>query len=165
MTTIGSDAVHVSHARDRHRLLWEGGTTFDVVLDGAGTGNTLALLDQHGVRGDGSPLHVHRTEAEVFYVLEGGITAWAGDEVHDLGEGGAVYLPAGRPHAVGVRTEHARMLIVTVPSGFADFVRAAGVPVDGAPPTTWEYDIGRLMAAAPAHGIEIVGPPPSMRSD
>jgi hypothetical protein len=107
-------------------------------------------------------MHVHAREAEVFYVLEGQITAWSGSDVHTLEAGGAVYLPAGQPHALGVRSERARIITVTAPGGFASFVTAAGVPVTADPPTTWDFDMSRLLSAAADHDIDIVGPPPAL---
>src|SRR5512143_1021457 len=119
------DGVAVSQAADRDRWLWAGGTVFDVVLGGEHTGGSLALLDQRGRRGDATPVHVHRREAEVFYVIEGTITAWTGEAATTLGSGGAVYLPAGLLHALRVDTEQATIITLTAPAGFADFVRAA----------------------------------------
>jgi quercetin dioxygenase-like cupin family protein len=157
--------VGVSRAEDRRRLLWAGATTFDLVLDAAHTQGAVALLDQNGERGDVTPMHIHHDEAEIFYVLEGDIVAWAGADRVSLGAGGALYLPSCQPHAFGVVSATARLISVTTPAGFAAFVQAAGVPVDGAVPATWEFDVGALMAAAPAHQIEIVGPPPALPED
>lgn len=154
--------VGVSRPEERQRLLWAGRTTFDVVLDGAHTQGGVALLDQDGERGDVTPMHVHHDEAEIFYVLEGSIVAWAGDDRLSLGAGGALYLPSGQAHAFGVVSATARLISVTVPAGFAAFVRAAGVPVEGDVPASWEFDVGALLAAAPAHRIDIVGPPPAL---
>ncbi len=164
VSDIGSGpttAVALSRAEERRKLLWAGRTVFDVVLGGEETGGTFAVLDQWGRRGDCTPLHVHHTDAEVFYVLEGAITAWAGEDVTRLEAGGAVYLPAGLAHAFRVDSEEVRLITVSAPAGFAAFVREAGVPFDGSAPATWDFDIGRLMASAPRHDIEIVGPPPS----
>ncbi|MEI7778246.1 MAG: cupin domain-containing protein [Actinomycetes bacterium] len=163
--SVLSSGVGVSRAEDRRRLLWVGATTFDLVLDAAHTQGTIALLDQNGERGDVTPMHIHHEEAEIFYVLEGDIVAWAGSDRLSLGAGGALYLPSGQPHAFGVVSATARLISVTTPAGFGAFVRAAGVPVDGEVPATWEFDIGALMAAAPAHQIEIVGPPPPLPED
>src|SRR3954468_3066626 len=113
MSSLRSQSVHVSRSEDRQRLLWAGGTVFDVVLGGGRTGGAVALLDQWAVRGDATPMHVHRTEAEIFYVLEGGITAWHDGAVHEVDAGGVVYLPAGQPHALAIRTERARLITVT----------------------------------------------------
>jgi quercetin dioxygenase-like cupin family protein len=156
----GTAEPSVTRPGQRQRFLWAGGIVFDVVLDGRQTGGAVALLDQAARRGDATPLHVHRDEAEIFYVLEGAITAWAAGESHELAAGAAAYLPANVPHAFRVDTESARIVTVTAPAGFADFVRRAGVPVDGDVPAQWDFDIGDILAAAPQHNIEILGPAP-----
>jgi quercetin dioxygenase-like cupin family protein len=156
----GATGVAVSQAADRPHWLWAGGMVFDVVLGAEHTGGSLALLDQRGRQGDATPMHVHRREAEVFYVIEGAITAWAGEAAMTLGSGGAVYLPAGLPHALRVDSDQARVITLSAPAGFADFVRAAAVRSDGDVPAAWEFDVERIVAAAPQHDIDIVGPPP-----
>src|SRR5262245_62090568 len=40
-----------------------------VLVDGDASGGTLAVVEVEGRRGDMPPLHVHRREDEVFYVL------------------------------------------------------------------------------------------------
>ena len=163
MSSLGmSGEVTVTRKHERSPLLWAGGTVFDVVLGGEASAGGFALLDQWGALGDTTPMHVHRNEAEVFYVLDGSIRAWHLGMTHDLDAGSAVYLPAGQEHAFAVTTERARVLTVTTPGGFADFVRAAGVPADGAVPEQWEFDVGRIMSAAADNGIDITGPPPSL---
>lgn len=152
----------VTHAADRRRLLWAGSTVFDLIIGPRQSGGAISLLDQRGRRGDVTPLHIHNSEAEIFYVLEGGITAWAGSDVHNIEAGGAVYLPAGQAHAFGIRTDEARLITVTAPGGFGDFVQAAGIPIDQDVPATWEFDPGRIMGAAGQHEIQIVGPPPDL---
>jgi mannose-6-phosphate isomerase-like protein (cupin superfamily) len=132
----------------RHRDGWS--------ADGGG----LALLDAHGGRGDATPLHVHRDEAEIFYLIDGQITAWAGEEQHELAEGSAVYLPPGLPHAFRVDSETARIITVTAPGKFADLIRAVSIETDEVP-AHWDFDLNRMIATAPQYGIEIVGPPPS----
>ena len=108
------------------------------------------------------PTPVCGDEVEIFYVLEGAITAWSGDDVLTLEAGGAIYLPPNQPHAFGVHTERARLITITSPAGFANFVRAAGTPVRGDVPAQWEFDRTSIMSAAPLHHIEIVGPPPAV---
>ena len=161
MSTLASQPF-VTHAADRQRLLWAGSTVFDLIIGSEQSGGAVSLLDQRGRRGDVTPLHIHNSEAEIFYVLEGGITAWSGSDVHQIDAGGAVYLPAGQAHAFGIRTEEARLITVTAPGRFGDFVTAAGIPITGDAPATWEFDLGRIMAAAGPHDIQIVGPPPEL---
>jgi len=157
-------AVAVTRQHERRKLLWAGGTIFDIVLGGEHTGGSLALLDQWGSQGDATPLHIHRREAEVFYVLDGAVTAWVGDAVREMPAGSAVYLPAALPHAIRVDSPRARILTITTPAGFSDFVREAGVVVEGEAPPIWEFDLQRIMTAAPRHDIEILGPPPGKHS-
>lgn len=154
--------VTVTRREERPSLLWMGGTVYDVVLGGDQTGGAFALLEQRGRAGDATPLHVHRSEAEVFYVLEGAATAWFGDDVTSLGVGAAVYLPPGLPHALRMDADGTRVLTLSAPAGFADFIREAGVPVRGDLPATWQVDRDRVMAAAPKHGIDVLGPPPGV---
>ena len=160
MTRIDSAATVVRHAEDIDHYLWAGATRMSVVLDAQDTGGQFALLDQHGARGDATPLHRHQQEDEAFYVLEGEITAVAGDERHEVGPGSALFLPRGVPHAFLVTSETARLLTVVVPAGFDAFVRSAGIPVTGAGPSTWEFDLGRLAEPSRQAQIDILGPPP-----
>lgn len=157
-----SEDVAVSHAEGRSKLLWAGRTVFDVVLGPEQTGGHVALLDQWGERGDATPRHVHQDEAEIFYVLEGLIRAFVDDGSVDVAAGGAVYLPPGREHAFGVLSDRARLITIATPGSFARFAAAAGVPVDGDVPATWEFDVQRILAQAPLARIDITGPPPSL---
>ena len=156
----GAAQLSVTHRHERTPLLWAGATVFDVVLGGESTAGGVALLEQSAARGDATPLHVHRDAAEVFYVLEGSVRVWHLGSTHDLEPGSAVHLPSGQEHALAVTSEHARLLTVATPAGFADFVRAAGLPAAGAPPARWDFDVARILSAAGPHGIDVTGPPP-----
>ena len=58
-----------------------------VHITSAQIGGTLAVLESTAPRGDQTPLHVHHHDDEAFYVLEGEVTLWAGDETHVLRAG------------------------------------------------------------------------------
>lgn len=45
-----------------------------------------------------APLHRHRREAEISYVIEGTFRIWRGDEVFDVGPGGIALLPRHQVH-------------------------------------------------------------------
>ena len=64
-----------------------------------------------------APLHVHHGDDEAWYVLEGTLRVRVGDQVHEVGPGGAVMAPKGVPHAYGNarRGERARYLLVMTP--------------------------------------------------
>ena len=79
-------------------------------------GHGAALLEYVTKKGEEPPNHTHRTEDEMFYVLEGAITFQCGDKTFDLEKGGFVFLPAGVKHGYTIRSEEpVRLLVVTAP--------------------------------------------------
>jgi len=50
-----------------------------------------------------APLHVHRTDDEAWYVLEGALVVRAGDRDIEVPAGGAVIVPGGRRTPSGTR--------------------------------------------------------------
>jgi quercetin dioxygenase-like cupin family protein len=145
------------------RYLWEGHTTMAVALGADDTRGQFALLDQHGLAGDATPLHRHLHEDEAFYVLDGEIVAVAGAQEHRAAAGCAIFLPRGLAHAFMITSSSARLLIITTPAGFEGFIREAGIPSHDQAAATWEFDVGRLMDPAQRASIEILGPPPFAR--
>lgn len=160
MSQLSDPRPVLKDASDIDRYLWLGGTTMSVVLDARDTQGQFALIDQHGVSGDATPLHRHLNEDEAFYVLDGEIVAVAGDHEHHAKAGSALFLPRGLPHAFMITSASARLLTIAVPAGFDAFVREAGIPLDGQAPRMWEFDLDRVIIPAQAAGIEILGPPP-----
>src|SRR5262245_19768429 len=129
------------------------------------TGNAFSQFEVGGPRGGGPPLHVHHNEDEAFYILEGQVTMFVGDERIDLEAGDYCFGPRGVPHAYLVRSERARMLVTISPSGSEQLFISLGFPVTGAaPPTDMVMppmpEMARLFAG---YGAEIRGPPPSLR--
>jgi quercetin dioxygenase-like cupin family protein len=126
------------------------------------TGGGFALLEQRAAKGAGPPLHVHRREAESFYVLDGELTIWAGGQLIEAPAGSFVYGPPNVPHTFTVASDEARFLLLTQPAGFDAFLRAFGQAATSAtlpPPASEPPDVERLTALAAEHGIEILGPP------
>ena len=64
-----------------------------------------------------APLHVHHTDDEAWYVLEGVLRFRIGDDIREAGPCGAVLAPKGTPHAYGNarRGQPARYLLVMTP--------------------------------------------------
>jgi len=135
-----------------------------VKASGAETGNAFAQFEVDDPRGSGPPLHVHHNEDETFYILEGQVTMFVGDERIDLQAGDYCFGPRGIPHAYLVRSERARMLVTISPSGSEQLFVSLGVPVTSAEPPTETVmppmpEMARLFAG---YGAEILGPPPSL---
>jgi quercetin dioxygenase-like cupin family protein len=134
---------------------------------GAGDSATgLTAVEFTAPRGFGPPLHVHREEDEILYVIDGRIRLDIGDTAAWAEAGTVVSLPHGVPHVFQVESATARFLTVTAgrsaAPGFDAFVRALGTPTDLATlPAPVEIDPGHVAAVCAAHGIEVLGPPPA----
>jgi mannose-6-phosphate isomerase-like protein (cupin superfamily) len=63
-----------------------------------------------------APLHLHRSDDEAWYVLEGVLCVQRGDEVVEVRAGAAVLVPRGTPHTYWNPTaEPVRYLLVMTP--------------------------------------------------
>ena len=71
-----------------------------------------------------TPLHVHESEDELFYVLEGEHRIQVGDEEFRVGPGDMVFAPRGVPHSQRrVIPRAGKLLVLTSPAGFEGFFR------------------------------------------
>lgn len=71
-----------------------------------------------------------------------------------------MFLPRGLPHGFRADTP-AKLLILTTPSGFDQFVAEAGEPATSLVlPTPKPPDFAKLTQCAAKYGIEILGPLP-----
>lgn len=125
----------------------------------------MSAVEFTAPQGFGPPLHVHREEDEIMYVVDGVIRLDVGEESVRATSGTVVSLPHGIPHVFQVESETARFLTVTAgrhaaPS-FDRFVAALGTPTDiAALPTPGDIDPGHVARVCAEHGIEVLGPPP-----
>jgi mannose-6-phosphate isomerase-like protein (cupin superfamily) len=126
-------------ATARGELRWFFGGLLQIKAGAADTNGEYTLLEITFPAGAAAPLHVHHTEDEGFYVLEGSASIHVGDEVVELGPGQHAFGPHGVPHRFVIGPEGARMLWVLTPGGFEDFVEEASVPA--ATPTVPPADV------------------------
>ena len=142
-------------------LRWLGDTSTHFLATGEQTGGTFALVDERAKRGESVPLHLHREDDEAFYVLEGEISFYIGQEPARRAPAGSfAFVPGGVVHGFRVESETARYLILTTPR-HGEFYRAITLPSqpDGLPPD--EAVTGeQIQAACARFGIEFVGPLP-----
>ena len=98
-------------------------------------------------------LHMHRTHAETFYILEGRIDFHVDGDWMTLEAGACLHIPPAVPHACVVSdgVESARMLMIFQPAGFDGFLaEIAGMTEadfakpDAMPALEQKYDIVQL---------------------
>ena len=128
------------------------------------TGNAFSQLVMDEPRGSATPIHIHHNEDETFYVLEGQVSMFSGEDRIDLEAGDYFFVPRGVVHAYLVRSERARMLVTISPSGTEQLFVSLGVPVTSPEPPTEAVmpPMPELVRLFGAYGTEILGPPPSL---
>lgn len=145
---------------------------WSVKVSGEQTDGRLIQVHERDPRGTAPPLHIHRGADETFYVIDGEVTVFVGDERINVGPGDFVFVPMGTAHAFLVTSEWAETVITCSPAGtkgpagygIAGFFRDVGVAVvpGGAAPDVTEADPEELVRKMAQYGIEFVGPPPTL---
>jgi quercetin dioxygenase-like cupin family protein len=143
--------------------IWFLDTLATIKLTAAQSGGRLSLIEELIPPGD-SPYHVHYREDEALYVLEGEVSFFCGDNVWKGGPGALAFLPRGIPHGFRVEGDQpARMLLLTTPGGFDQFIIEAGEPAQSPTlPPAGPLDFDRIMSLAPKYQFEILGPLPEI---
>ncbi|PEZ09269.1 cupin [Bacillus sp. AFS018417] len=99
-----------------------------ILVSGEDTNGEFCVIHTSSKKSDGPPLHVHEKEDETFFVLEGEITFFVGDEIISAKAGDYVFAPRGIPHTLKVTSDTAKCLVTAYPSGFDSFIKDLGVP-------------------------------------
>lgn len=145
--------------------IWFLNTFVTIQVSRADGQDGVSVLEHRVPAGDSPPLHIHRTEDEIFHILEGEFRLKVNDHEQRVGPGVTLLVPKGVAHTYRAESpQGGRFLTVTVHGDFESFVRAMGRPAShaglpesaGAPPPE---AIQALTTAAAQYGIEIVGPP------
>ena len=126
----------------------------DLKVVGGQTNGGLLILEQIDDRKGGPPRHVHPSQDEWFYVIQGKYVIEVGDSRFELGPGDSVLAPRGVPHVwahIGENT--GRMLVEFQPAGLMEafFVQATQLSGVAAGP-----EMAQLFSD---HGMQLVGPP------
>jgi quercetin dioxygenase-like cupin family protein len=101
-------------------------STFKVLSEQ--TGGAYAILEQKIPAGHGPPLHVHRHETEIFYVLEGQFEIIIGEQTVVAPTGAMVVGPRNIPHTFrNVGSQDGHLLLTVIPGRFANYF----IEVDG----------------------------------
>src|SRR6187200_974467 len=87
-------------------LWWKTGR-IAIKASGVETGGRFAQVEIDDPLGTAPPMHIHHGEDETFYVVEGTVTVYAGDEEIHLASGDYGFVPRGVPHAYLVTSERA----------------------------------------------------------
>jgi quercetin dioxygenase-like cupin family protein len=129
------------------------------------SGGAYSLIHLTASPGFETPYHLHHTEDEAFYVLDGEFTFICDGKKTVLGTGGYIFLPRGVPHGLRCSSQKdTHLLIHVIPGaevGFTGMMLEMAVPatervlLEKTPP-----DLQRLAALCQKNKIDILGPLP-----
>jgi len=141
--------------------VWSLGGRFTVKVAEANADGRFSLVEAVAFRSTEPPLHIHHREDEAWYVLDGHMTFYVGDEVIEADAGSFVYAPSGLAHTFTVDVEPTRVLVFASPAGFEHFALELGEPAmsDKPPAGLAVPNPDVLGPVAQRYGIEVVGPP------
>jgi len=136
------------------RVLQVLGEAITVKISGEQTDGRYAVIEEVSPIGGGPPLHVHRHEDEVFYVLGGDLELQLGDQRVRAKAGSTAYLPRDIPHTFrNVGTTPSKVLMVITPArlvGFFDEVHSLTKPTPE-----------QVMELGKKYGLTFLPPPKS----
>lgn len=126
----------------------------DVKISGSDTDGDLAIFEQTSLsQGHGTPLHIHNSQDEMFYVIEGEYYFQVGDEKYNMSAGDSIFLPRKVPHAWTQKSETGKMTVILQPAGKLEdfFVTMASLDHE---PT--KEEIKKIFTD---NDMDIIGPP------
>lgn len=137
---------------------WWTGELATIKVTGEETDGHLALVEILAPAGVEIPLHVHHSEDEGFWILEGELTFTVGGQTIAARPGDFLLGPRGVPHTYTVDRGPARLLFLFTPSGMEGFVRESGEPARERvlPPPDVQPDLERLLELSGKYGLEIL---------
>jgi quercetin dioxygenase-like cupin family protein len=123
------------------------------------TGGLLTIVEVTEPPGAEAPLHVHHREDEGFWILEGEVTLYVGDERIEASAGDFAWGPRDIPHRYTVGPSGCRMLFICTPGGFEGLVREMSVPAETRtlpPASDEEPDMEMVATVARKYGAELL---------
>src|ERR1700737_1561286 len=122
--TLSATAVRSGEGEAR----WWLGQLAEIKATAADTGGQFTIVEVTCAPGLEAPLHVHHREDEAFWILEGDVTLYVGDETIEASAGDYAFGPRDIPHRYTVAEAGCRMLFICTPGGFEDLVTDMSEP-------------------------------------
>lgn len=141
--------------------VWSLGGRFTVKVGDKDAEGAFALVEALAFQSTEPPLHIHHNEDEAWYVLDGKMTFYVGDQTLEATAGAFVFAPKGIPHTFTVDVEPTHVLVFASPAGFERFALELGEPATSdEPPSGLAVPEPEVLApVAERFGIEVAGPP------
>ena len=140
--------------------VWAMGVLVTLKLQSKDAGGAYAIFEDYIPEGVGTPLHVHSREEEFWYMLDGELNWYVGNQEFKAKKGDFINTPRGVPHRFkNASKKPARMLLGYSPGGFEQWFLDVGKPVrnlqEPAPKVTPD-DIQQAIKVAKNYGVEFI---------
>ncbi len=123
-------------------------------------GNRVSVTERIARRGHEPPLHRHRHEDLLIYIVDGHLRFQIDGRHFPAGPGSCVLLPRGTEHGYAIDSEVARLLVILTPGGAEGYLTELHEAAMASTDADSSEAIERLVASAARYGIDITGPPP-----
>jgi quercetin dioxygenase-like cupin family protein len=140
---------------------WFFGDLFTHLVTGEESGGSYFTLEVIVSPNNGPLPHLHHNAEEQFYVVEGELYIWVGDQTFQVSAGDFVHIPRETIHSFKNGPKPAKMVATFSPAGIEKFFQEIGKPVDdrsATPPPITEETIARAMALEAEYGLETLLP-------
>ena len=140
MTTVTNDTMQnkiVNVPARTTQGYWFAGGLFNFLISGEESGGSYTTMEVLVLPGTGPGLHVHDNEEEQFYVLEGELTYWVGDQTIHMSAGDFLHIPRGTPHGFTNGATPAKLLATFSPAGIEKYFQAMGERVNDQAVDPW----------------------------
>jgi quercetin dioxygenase-like cupin family protein len=128
------------------------------LLSGEQTAGQFCLFENESGGNTKTPIHIHASDDETVYIIEGELTAVLDGEPRRLTAGESIFLPRGIPHQLmNMSGSPCKYILIGTPAVFDRFLAEAGRelrPNEVVEPPT-QKEIERLREAAPLFGITL----------
>jgi len=145
-------AFHVAQGEGKSVWFADELLTFKVDRDQS---QSVGIFEDEVPPQSGAPAHLHRTQDETHYILEGQFEFVLGERKVNADAGSVVYVPRTMMHAfTNIGKEKGKLLFINTPAGpLEQFLVEFGEPVsDPSSPPEGEPDLDKLQAIAQRTG-------------
>jgi quercetin dioxygenase-like cupin family protein len=140
------------------------GSFTNVRVSSGDNSSAVSIIEHKMPFGYAPPLHVHKTQDEIFHILRGRMRFEVGGKIVIGQAGDIMTAPKGIPHRFIVESpDGAHALTITTGKDFESFVLESSQPLlmeaGGALPAPSEKDLESTAKAAANNNIDLIGPP------
>lgn len=148
--------VRSGEARYGKQMLYKGKHPNNIIISKKDTDGAFSVFAYTGYDKIGPSFHLHHSQDELFYVVEGRYRFVVAEETMELDKGDTIFLPRNIPHSWIQLTDKGQLIYAVHPAGTMEefFIEMNGMKK---PPTEEE-----AKTIHEKHGMKLMGPPLSL---